>query len=313
MTRKKVKLAYISNDSARKATFKKRKKGLVKKVSELSTLCDVLACAIIYSPYDSQPEVWPPSPGAAHGVLSEFKKMPEMEQSKKMVNQESFLKHRLAKSKDQLKKLHKDNREREISSLMYRTLTLSASTSSSPNTTNASYLLHGLSLVDLNDLGWLIDQNLKDIHNRIDSLLLINKQDTTKKSTKAPPQQLQPAALSSANIDIGGTGPVLIKNNDLAAENLRVWPQPPHPHQHVVVEKEEETKGAIETTMASASTSTTSSSGVEAAIQNNKHQWLMDLLHSNDQIGFGGAEEMMLPFPDAPHSLNGLWSTAFFP
>lgn len=85
MTRKKVKLAYIANDSARKATYKKRKRGLMKKVSELSTLCGIEACAIIFSPYDSQPELWP-SPIGVQRVLSQFKKMPEMEQSKKMVS-----------------------------------------------------------------------------------------------------------------------------------------------------------------------------------------------------------------------------------
>ena len=78
MTRKKVKLAYISNDSARKATFKKRKKGLMKKVSELSTLCGIEACAIVYSPYDAQPEVWP-SPITVQLMLSQFKNMPKME------------------------------------------------------------------------------------------------------------------------------------------------------------------------------------------------------------------------------------------
>ncbi|MBA0632963.1 hypothetical protein Gotri_001576 [Gossypium trilobum] len=35
MSRKKIKLAYITNDSARKTTYKKRSKGLVKKVREL--------------------------------------------------------------------------------------------------------------------------------------------------------------------------------------------------------------------------------------------------------------------------------------
>ncbi|KAE8732673.1 Agamous-like MADS-box protein AGL90 [Hibiscus syriacus] len=98
MTRKKVKLAYINNDSARKATFKKRKKGLMKKVSELSTLCGIDACAIMYSPYESQPEVWP-SPMGVQRVLSKFRKIPEMEQSKKMVNQETFLGQRITKAK----------------------------------------------------------------------------------------------------------------------------------------------------------------------------------------------------------------------
>ncbi|MBA0880711.1 hypothetical protein Goshw_025403 [Gossypium schwendimanii] len=57
MIRKKVKLSYITNDSSRKANYKKRKKGLMRKMSELSTLCGIGACAIMYSPYESQTEV----------------------------------------------------------------------------------------------------------------------------------------------------------------------------------------------------------------------------------------------------------------
>ncbi|MBA0752222.1 hypothetical protein Gogos_001076 [Gossypium gossypioides] len=59
MSRKKIKLAYITNDSARKTTYKKRTKGLVKKVRELTTLFGIEAFAIIYSPdFGSQPEFW---------------------------------------------------------------------------------------------------------------------------------------------------------------------------------------------------------------------------------------------------------------
>ncbi|KAL2227649.1 agamous-like MADS-box protein AGL80 [Sesamum indicum] len=163
MTRKKVKLAFITNDSARKATFKKRKKGLMKKVSELSTLCGIDACAVVYSPYDSQPEVWPDGRGA-HRVLAQFKRMPEMEQSKKMVNQESFIRHRISKAADQLKKLHKDNREKEITHLMYQCLTGKG--------------LQGLGAAELNDMGWLLDQNLKEIYKRIEGL--------KKKAVEAP-------------------------------------------------------------------------------------------------------------------------------
>ncbi|GFP80396.1 agamous-like mads-box protein agl80 [Phtheirospermum japonicum] len=155
MTRKKVKLAFITNDSARKATFKKRKKGLMKKVSELSTLCGIDACAIVYSPYEAQPEVWPDGRGAQR-VLAQFKRMPEMEQSKKMVNQESFIRNRITKAADQLKKLHKDNREKEMTHLMYQCLTGKG--------------LHGLAVPELNDMGWLLDQNLKEIYKRIDGL-----------------------------------------------------------------------------------------------------------------------------------------------
>lgn len=148
-------MAYITNDSARRATFKKRQKGLMKKVSELTTLCDIDACVIIYSPYDSQPEVWP-SPLGVHRVLEQFKTMPEMEQRKKMVNQETFLRHRIAKTQEQLKKQKKENREKEITHVMFQSLTGKS--------------LQGLTLTDLNDLGWTIDQHLKGIHARIKSI-----------------------------------------------------------------------------------------------------------------------------------------------
>nr|XP_016435742.1 PREDICTED: agamous-like MADS-box protein AGL80 [Nicotiana tabacum] len=154
MTRKKVKLAFITNDSARKATFKKRKKGLMKKVSELSTLCGIDACAIIYSPYENQPEVWPNTMGAQR-VLAEFKRMPEMEQSKKMVNQESFIRQRIAKASEQLKKQSKENREKEMTEVMYQCL--------------AGKGLQNLNLGDLNDLDWVVDQNLKEINKRIEA------------------------------------------------------------------------------------------------------------------------------------------------
>ncbi|KAF5469888.1 hypothetical protein F2P56_010447 [Juglans regia] len=123
MTRKKVNFAYIANDSARKATFKKRKKGLLKKMSELSTLCAVQTCAIIYSPYDPEPEVWP-SPLGAQSVIARFKSMSKAEQSRKMVNQESFLGQRITKSEELLMKQHIENRESEMTQVMYRSLVM---------------------------------------------------------------------------------------------------------------------------------------------------------------------------------------------
>ncbi|KAL6143869.1 hypothetical protein ACLB2K_054564 [Fragaria x ananassa] len=128
---------------------------LMKKVSELCTLCDIDACAIIYSPYDSQPEVWPSLLGA-HRVLVQFKTMPEMEQSKKMVNQESFLRQRINKSQEQLKKQKKDNREKEMARVMFQSLTGKS--------------LQELTMSDLTDLNWVIDQHLKEIQLRMKNI-----------------------------------------------------------------------------------------------------------------------------------------------
>ncbi|KAL6496167.1 hypothetical protein OROGR_029425 [Orobanche gracilis] len=99
---------------------------------------------------------------SVHSYRSDSKKnknhlrMPEMEQGKKMVNQESFIRNRIMKAADHLKKLHKDNREKEMTRLMYQCLTGKG--------------LQGLAVPELNDMGWLIDQNLKEIYKRIDGL-----------------------------------------------------------------------------------------------------------------------------------------------
>ncbi|KAK7305526.1 hypothetical protein VNO77_43432 [Canavalia gladiata] len=153
MTRKKVDLTYITNDSKRKATLKKRKKGLIKKITEISTLCGIEACAIIYSPNDPQPEVWPNEWGV-HNVLSKFKRVPELEQSKKMLNQESFLRQRIIKCQEQLKKQMNENRKKEMTHLMLQYLTVGK-------------IFNNPSLIDLNDLSCLIDQNLKEIERKM--------------------------------------------------------------------------------------------------------------------------------------------------
>ncbi|XP_058783840.1 agamous-like MADS-box protein AGL80 [Vicia villosa] len=156
MTRKKVKLAFIENDTSRKATYKKRKQGLLKKVDELTTLCGIDACAIIYSPYDPQPEIWP-SPQGLQNVLLKFRTMPELEQNKKMVNQDSFLKQRISKAKEQVKKQQKDNKVKEITMLMFQCL-------------NAGKIVqNNMSVGDLNELAWMIDQNLKEICRRMEA------------------------------------------------------------------------------------------------------------------------------------------------
>ena len=156
MTRKKVDLTYIANDAKRRATFKKRKSGLIKKVDEISTLCGIEACAIIYHPNEPQPEVWP-SPWGARRVISEFMKMPELEQSKKMLTQESFLRQRIQKAQEQLKKQRTDNKKKEMNHLMFQCL-------------SAGEVFDSANMIDLNDLSWLIDQNLKDVNRKINRI-----------------------------------------------------------------------------------------------------------------------------------------------
>lgn len=111
-------LAWIANDGARRATLKKRRKNIMKKVSELSTLCGVEACAVVYGPEDAWPEVWP-SESEAEATLLRYGAMPESEQCKKRVDQAGFLSQSISKLQDQIRKQHADNRELELRVLLH--------------------------------------------------------------------------------------------------------------------------------------------------------------------------------------------------
>ena len=155
MARKKMKLAFIVNDASRKATYNNRWKGLLKKVYELSTLCGVEACAIVYGPYKPKPEIWPSSEGV-QTVLSKFRTMSERDKSKKMVNQETYMKESVLKAKEKLKIRRHDNKEKEMEMLIFQCLY------------EGNFMQSNMSLVDSKHLCWLIDQKLKKVGRRLE-------------------------------------------------------------------------------------------------------------------------------------------------
>jgi hypothetical protein len=110
MGRKKVKHELISNEYVRRTTFRKRKAGLLKKLSELTTLCGIMACGIIYSSYDPQPDVWP-CPQEACRMLERFKNLPAKKQGKYMMDQKDFLDKSISKLNGRLETENKGNRE----------------------------------------------------------------------------------------------------------------------------------------------------------------------------------------------------------
>ncbi|XP_002512584.2 agamous-like MADS-box protein AGL80 [Ricinus communis] len=273
MTRKKVKLAYITNDYARKVTFKKRKKGLIKKVDELSTLCGIEACVIIYSPYDAQPKVWPSPTGVQH-VLSQFKNMPEMEQSNKMVNQESFLKQRLGKANDQLKKQRKENREKEVTRVMFQSL--------------IGKTLTNLNMINLNDLSWIIDQHLKDIRKKAETN---NKEITSQMIAVAPPLPPPPPPPPPPQPQPPLPLPPKLPSPPPFAPETSIFAGP---IMEVAPFQEEAERQTFEANM--------------EAIK--RHQWIMEAMSPHENFGFLG-DYMMLPFGDT--NKNSLWSSSFFP
>ncbi|KAG0533289.1 hypothetical protein BDA96_04G180400 [Sorghum bicolor] len=157
MARKKVTLHRIANDSTRRGTFKKRRKGLMKKASELATLCDVDTCVVVYGEGESQAEVWPDVPTAEH-VLARFKAVPELDQCKKMLDMEGFLKQRMDKLREQLHKAQRDNREREATLLLH-----DAIAGRRPG-------LVGLSVEEIASLGCMVESRLRGVKDAIERL-----------------------------------------------------------------------------------------------------------------------------------------------
>jgi len=159
MTRKKVKLAFISDDSARKASYKKRKKSIIKKVRELTILCGISACAIISDPFDSKTEVWP-NLKEAELVIKRYQNS-YMKDERKNVNQESFLLQQITKARDQLRKQRQDNHENELNIRMIWYL---------QNNT----VPDDMTISDLKDLDKLIAKNMKEVDDKMASLSLSN-------------------------------------------------------------------------------------------------------------------------------------------
>ncbi|EEF50898.1 agamous-like MADS-box protein AGL90 [Ricinus communis] len=80
MGHSRIKMELIEKESTRMLTYQKRKKSLVKKVSEFSILCGVEACLIIFAPkHKDQPvkkldTVWPPNSDEAKSIINKYKK-----------------------------------------------------------------------------------------------------------------------------------------------------------------------------------------------------------------------------------------------
>ncbi|CAE6014064.1 unnamed protein product [Arabidopsis arenosa] len=117
MTRKNIKLAWVENDNARAISLRTRRVGLLKKVKELSILCDINACIIIFSPNEAEPMVWP-SVETARGLLDNFFALPRYEHIKKEMDVELYLNEKTNKANEKLIKSCQKNKEYVTNELM---------------------------------------------------------------------------------------------------------------------------------------------------------------------------------------------------
>ncbi|KAJ7971651.1 Agamous-like MADS-box protein AGL36 [Quillaja saponaria] len=120
MTRKKVTLAWIERSRDRKVSFQKRKKGLVKKVQELTTLCAIDAFIIIHGPSldVEQLKAWPSNDKILE-LFTKFQDVSEMDRFKKMVDQESYLVEQITKLKEKLRNSCEKSKEMKMKNLIH--------------------------------------------------------------------------------------------------------------------------------------------------------------------------------------------------
>ncbi|XP_074576171.1 agamous-like MADS-box protein AGL80 [Curcuma longa] len=207
MARKKVKLEWIANDAARKATFKKRKKGLVKKVSELSTLCDVKACMIVYAPGEAQAaEVWPSAPDAVR-VLSRLKRLPETEQSKKMMNQEKLMEQRVRKLQEQFQRHDKENRDLETALLMQQCL-------------EGRRGLHDVGIEEVKALAWMTEVKMGKVRERMEEEEARNTSATA--AAAAATEERKGKATAAAAAAVAAAQEVAVPTHDWFAEAMGI-------------------------------------------------------------------------------------------
>ncbi|EPS62063.1 hypothetical protein M569_12731, partial [Genlisea aurea] len=114
MGRAKLNMELITKDRPRIATYKKRKSGLIKKLSEFTTLCDVKACMIIYGPKQdggaAEPEIWPENPEEVRRII-EIYEAKSKDSGNKTFGLPDFFQERKKKFKDELDKLNKRSME----------------------------------------------------------------------------------------------------------------------------------------------------------------------------------------------------------
>ncbi|XP_058782038.1 agamous-like MADS-box protein AGL80 [Vicia villosa] len=151
MAAKNIEVDYITDDSKRNTTFRKRKQGIIKKMDEITTLCGIDACGIIYDENMSQPTIWP-SKDTFQTLMDKFRTLPESEQRKVTLDHEDFLKNTIAKDREKLIKqtdiITKKNKMNNLLDHFIRT---------------GEFDGNDLSESDLEDLSLLIDDNLKGL------------------------------------------------------------------------------------------------------------------------------------------------------
>ena len=116
---KKITSKLIENKTRRKACYKKRLKGLFTKMEQVTILCGIEACAVVFGPGDTKPSIWP-SHTVAEDLITKFESMSLDVQSKNKTDQLTFLEDKGKKLEASLAKIDKENEETLMGAYMHQ-------------------------------------------------------------------------------------------------------------------------------------------------------------------------------------------------
>uniref|UniRef100_A0ACD6AIQ0 Uncharacterized protein n=1 Tax=Avena sativa TaxID=4498 RepID=A0ACD6AIQ0_AVESA len=123
MARKKVPLVYIQNKYSRRDTFKTRSQGLMKKAGEIATMCGTKACVIIFPEGERVPQVFSSCGDAeALAILNRFMRLKDDDRFMRTMDQESFLKKRICKLRNEALKYDREQEDLEVRLLIHKAI-----------------------------------------------------------------------------------------------------------------------------------------------------------------------------------------------
>lgn len=108
MGRGKITMKYIKNVKLRKQTFKQRKAGLIKKITEYTMKAGATACLIVYDGGNNTgPMTWPEDHTMVNSMLQEYVHQ-KIENTPKIFDVNDYFEIKKAKVKAEIIKAHKD-------------------------------------------------------------------------------------------------------------------------------------------------------------------------------------------------------------
>ncbi|XP_058092673.1 agamous-like MADS-box protein AGL16 [Magnolia sinica] len=105
MGRARIPIKLIDDSKARNTTFKKRSRGLLKKMFEFATLCSVDACMICFGPDGDRlyaHETWPKDPLEVEHMIKRYRSLSIGERDKRKVDLSRYLSERKKKLEHEL-------------------------------------------------------------------------------------------------------------------------------------------------------------------------------------------------------------------